>query len=184
MFQSFLRHENQHRDAENIRDAGNARIVGKNLGNREEKLRESDEEESDSSEDDEVVDEDESYFDGRDENEDDNVKVARSIDSTYMDPGSSQSCEGNCKKAKNEDDQINALQMNDTPSGNSKKTTNIATKAAQEAKAAEDAQESAGKEASKQAKFQLAEKAIQAAKAGRNHMISAIADKLSYGNCQ
>jgi nucleoid-associated protein YgaU len=181
MFQSFLRHENQHRDAENVRDAGNVRIVGKNVGNHEDKLRES-EEESDNSEDDEVVDEDESYFDGRDENEDDNVKFARSIDSTYSEPGSSSSCEGNCKKSKVEEDQV--LQMNDTPSGNNKKTTNIATKAAQEAKAAEDAQETAGKEAAKQAKFQLAEKAIQAAKAGRNHLISAIADKLSCGNCQ
>jgi hypothetical protein len=47
------------------------------------------------------------------------------------------------------------------------KDQGIALKAAQEAQAANKAQDSAGKEASKQAKFLLAEKAIQAAKAAQ-----------------
>lgn len=43
--------------------------------------------------------------------------------------------------------------------------TNIAQKAAQEAKAAEDSMQQAGQQAARQVKTQLAEKAVQAAKA-------------------
>lgn len=118
---------------------------------------------------DEDDEEEESEFDGRDDFQaDDNVKVARSVDAAYLDPGSTEVCEGdNCKGSNNNNGQDRALGFMDSSSGNSKKTSNIALKAAQEAMAAESAQETAGKEASKQAKFQLAEKAIQAAKAGQ-----------------
>lgn len=112
-------------------------------------------------------DDDESDFDEREDyNADERSKVARSADASFLDPGSTEVCEdgGNCKNGNGND---RGLGFMDTASGNSKKTSNIAVKAAQEAKAAEDAQETAGKEASKQAKFQLAEKAIQAAKAAQ-----------------
>lgn len=116
---------------------------------------------------DDVDDEAESDFDEREDyNADERSKVARSADASFLDPGSTEVCEdgGNCKNGNGND---RGLGFMDTASGNSKKTSNIAVKAAQEAKAAEDAQETAGKEASKQAKFQLAEKAIQAAKAAQ-----------------
>lgn len=114
------------------------------------------------------VEEEESEFDGREDFQADaNVKVARSVDASYLDPGSAEVCEGDNCKGGNNNGQERALGFMDTSSGNSKKTSNIALKAAQEAMAAESAQETAGKEASKQAKFQLAEKAIQAAKAGQ-----------------
>lgn len=73
--------------------------------------------------------------------------------------------EEKCKDGKDQDRRNDFMDLGGI--GASKKTTNIALKAAQEAKAAEEAQEGAGKEASKQAKFQLAEKAIQAAKAAQ-----------------
>lgn len=53
---------------------------------------------------------------------------------------------------------------NCVPSKNSE-GTNIAMKAAQEAKAAQDAQVQAGQQAARQVKEQLAEKAVEAAKA-------------------
>lgn len=122
-------------------------------------------EDRDADQEEENLDEDETEFDGRD----DNVKVARSVESSFLDPETSEVCEegGNCKEGGNNNGRDRALNFMDTASGNSKKTSNIALKAAQEAMAAESAQETAGKEASKQAKFQLAEKAIQAAKAGQ-----------------
>lgn len=116
---------------------------------------------------DDEAESDESDFDEREDyNADERSKVARSADASFLDPGSTEVCEdgGNCKNGNGND---RGLGFMDTASGNSKKTSNIAVKAAQEAKAAEDAQETAGKEASKQAKFQLAEKAIQAAKAAQ-----------------
>lgn len=133
-----------------------------------EKVKEDIDDGSDSEEDEIADDEEESEFDGRDDlDRDDNSKVVRSVDSAFLDPGSSEVCgEGeNCKG--NNNGQERSLGFMDTASGNSKKTSNIALKAAQEAMAAENAQEMAGKEASKQAKFQLAEKAIQAAKASQ-----------------
>lgn len=157
-FKSFMHREKLQRDnSEDLRKT--------------QKAHETYEEESDdageSEDDEEVSEDDESYFDGRDENENDRSKVARSIDSASLDPGTTEVCEdgGNCKDNNNGQDR--AFGFMDSTSGNSKKTSNIALKAAQEAKAAEDAQETAGKEASKQAKFQLAEKAIQAAKAAQ-----------------
>jgi Protein of unknown function (DUF745) len=153
-FKSFL--NRQHDNAESLRKA--------------EKVHETYNEEADDageSEDEEVSDDDESYFDGREEIEDDGSKVARSVDSAFFDPGTTEVCEeGNCKN-NNNNGQDRSMGFMDSSAGNSKRTSNIALKAAQEAKAAEDAQETAGKEASKQAKFQLAEKAIQAAKAAQ-----------------
>lgn len=152
-FKSFMHRENRHHD--------DSETLMKKKKAEEEDIeddRDADEEE-----------EDETEFDGREDfDNDENVKVARSVESSFLDPGTAEVCEegGNCKGNGN-NGQDRALGFMDSASGNSKKTSNIALKAAQEAMAAESAQETAGKEASKQAKFQLAEKAIQAAKAGQ-----------------
>lgn len=92
-------------------------------------------------------------------------KHTRSTDSYYSQDSN---CDdpNNCKNNENTIEQQRRNDFSDM-NGNGRKTSNIALKAAQEAKAAEEAQELAGKEASKQAKFQLAEKAIQAAKAAQ-----------------
>lgn len=148
----FVRH--RHEDSEALRKAKQADaddVVDTDIADNEEE--------------DNSIDE-ESEFDGREDFEsDENSKVARSADMSLFDPGTKEVCEGdNCKSSSGQE---RALGFMDSSSGNSKKTTNIALKAAQEAQAAENAQEMAGKEASKQAKFQLAEKAIQAAKASQ-----------------
>lgn len=91
-------------------------------------------------------------------------KLPRSLNDPY-----DTACEDdkNCRSNENGNEQPRRNEFSDMMGNNGRKTSNIALKAAQEAKAAEEAQELAGKEASKQAKFQLAEKAIQAAKAAQ-----------------
>jgi hypothetical protein len=149
---SWLHHENHHdgdtesslKNTEDIHETENNDIV------------------EDEETEDEVSSDAESFDDVE---TDDHAKVVRSADSGLLDR---EECEdnGNCKSG-GSNGQDRAFGSMDSVSRNSKKTSNIALKAAQEAKAAEDAQETAGKEASKQAKFQLAEKAIQAAKAAQ-----------------
>ncbi|CAG9802656.1 unnamed protein product [Chironomus riparius] len=93
-------------------------------------------------------------------------KFSRSIGDPYYSQDMNCDDQNNCNHQENGNDQ--QQRRNEYSDSNaSRKTSNIALKAAQEAKAAEEAQEMAGKEASKQAKFQLAEKAIQAAKAAQ-----------------
>jgi hypothetical protein len=76
-------------------------------------------------------------------------KIIRSADPYFYENNSSDNCEDN--KCKNSNGEQGRREEFIDLNGNGKKTTNIALKAAQEAKAAEEAQELAGKEASKQA---------------------------------